>query len=154
MYSNGDLEAKSAAMYRIAKKGDDYMKYVVVTETSVNGERMNDVVGDKVYKSMGWARREAKKINDAFFSKTEKGIKKTAYVMPVVRPATYEEAKREYCRSNPVWVDGEYGKVKLFPSGCYGSHAPASELFHRGVDDIVGWWMDHTEVNYYVTEED
>lgn len=130
------------------------MRYVVVTETSVNGKRMNDIVSEKIYKSMGWARREAQKINDAFFNSPKKEIKKTAYVMPVVRPATYEEAKNAYCHSRSVWVDGEYGKVKLFPSGCYGSHAPASELFHRSVDDIVGWWMDHTEVNYYVTEED
>lgn len=130
------------------------MKYVVVTETSVNGKRMNDVVGDKVYKSMGWARREARKINDAFFNRTEKEIEKTAYVMPVVRPATYEEAKTAYCHSRSVWVDGEYGKVKLFPSGSYGSHAPAIELFHRSVDDIVGWQLNHSKVKYYVVEED
>lgn len=118
--------------------------YQVIIRTWVDGERQMDSVYTKMYAKRGFAERKAKELT------WEKGdVRREGYVRPVLKMVTKEEAKKAYCHSKHVYVDWEYGQELLTPSGWYGSHAPAEELFYRGVDNLVGYgkW---NEVNYYV----
>lgn len=116
--------------------------YQVVIKTFVNDERQMDTVYPKVYKNRGWAERKAKELR-----KSKDVV--YVYVRGCLHPVSKEEAKSAYCHCRPVWVDGQYGQEKIRPSGEYGSHAPAEELFHTSVDAAIGWWK-HGDTTYYV----
>lgn len=121
--------------------------YQVIIRTWVDGERQMDSVYTKMYAKRGFAERKAKEYIREY--RTDHHVKQEAYVRPVLKMVTKEEAKRAYCRDKSVYVGNKYGQELLTPSGWYGSHAPAEELFYRGVDNLVGYgkW---NEVNYYV----
>ena len=58
--------------------------------------------------------------------------------------------KEAYCQGMRIWVDGKYGQIRLPNSWEYGSHAPASELFNRSVEQVVGYGY---KGNFYVEDE-
>lgn len=116
--------------------------YQVIMKIFSNGKRDVDSISSNIYLKRGWAERAAKRLtvkNGAFERK--------CYVRGLLRPVTMDEAKSAYCKSKNVWVDGTYGQEKLMSSGCYGSHAPAEELFHRS----VGYGY---KGGYYLEDED
>ena len=124
--------------------------YQIVTETYVDGKREMDSIYTKTYISRAWAERNAR--GSSYTVKTEDGrtIKRRAYVRPVLNPVTKEEAKAAYCKSENVYVDGEYGQTMLTPSGHYGSHAPSDVLFYRSIEQNAGCDYDG---NFYVEFE-
>lgn len=107
--------------------------YQVVIETKVDGKREIDSVLSNVYKVHGFAVRKAKEYNGSYDT-SEHHIERKAYVRKVLKVVDKETAKENYCKNRNVYVDGEYGVVKIRESGNYGSHAPIEELFYRGFD--------------------
>jgi len=78
----------------------------------------------------------------------------------VLTRVTQEEALKHYCHGVAVFVDytenvkegdanlSVHKKEQLTPSGDYGSHATAEELFHRSVSAIFGY-SNNTEKKFY-----
>lgn len=121
--------------------------YQVIIRTWVDGERQTDSVYTKMYAKRGFAERKAKEYIREY--RTDHHVKQEAYVRPVLKMVTKEEAKRAYCQDKPVYVDNKYGQELLTPSGWYGSHAPEEELFYRSVNAEIGW-TKKGNTNYYV----
>lgn len=126
--------------------------YQIVTETRVNGKREMDSIYTKIYIRKGAAERNAK--GSCYSHRTDDGkiVDRKSYVRGLLRPVTENEAKDAYCKGKRIWIDGEYGQVKITPSYEYGSHAPAEELFYRGVCHCRGYYMEY-DGNYYIEDE-
>jgi len=127
--------------------------YQIITQTWINEKRQMDSVGAKIYKKRGFAERKAKEIEIDYITSRDHHIVRKSYVRKTLIPVTEERAKKMYCRSHNVYVDGEYGKELVTPAGWYGSHAPAAELFYRGINHCRGYYKEY-DGNYYIEDED
>lgn len=127
--------------------------YQIITQTWINGERKPDSVGQKFYKKKGFAERKAKELATDIITMKGHHIVTKHYVRKELCPVTEEFAKIMYCKSCNVYVDGEYGIELLTPSGWYGSHAPALELFYRGANHCRGYYKEY-DGEYYVECDD
>lgn len=125
--------------------------YQVITEIIVDGKREMDSIFPKVYVRKKAAERNA--TSHTGVRNDGKKIETKCYVRGFLHPTTEQEAKDAYCKGKSVWVDGEYGQVKVTPSWEYGSHASKSELFYRGVYHCRGYYCDDYKGNYYIEEE-
>ena len=124
--------------------------YQIVTEIRVNGKREMDSIFPKIYVRKRAAERNAKGSSFTSVASDGRTIETKCYVRGLLRPVTKEEAKDAYCKCKRIWIDGKYGHVQLTPSGHYGSHAPAWELFYRSVEQSGGYYY---EGNYYIEED-
>lgn len=126
--------------------------FQIVTETRVNGKREADSVYSKVYVRKGAAERNARSSYGSRRTDDGKIVEWKSYVRGFLRPVTENEAKVAYCKGSRIWVDGEYGQTRVPASWEYGSHAPAAELFYRGVCHCRGHYMEY-DGNYYIEDE-
>ena len=124
--------------------------FQIITETYIDGERQIDMVYSKIYKRLGAATRNVK--GSSYVTNTDDGrrIERIAYVRGFLNPVDADEAKEAYVRCRRIWIDSKYGKIRLMNSWEYGSHAPASELFWRSVEQVGGYGYDS---NFYVEDE-
>ncbi len=122
--------------------------YQIITQTWINGDRKADSIYPKVYAKKGFAERRAKSLE---FKSDH--ITKKAYARKLPIWVSEEKAKEVYCKGRNVYVDGNYGIELLTPAGWYGSHAPATELFYRGVNHCCGYYKQY-DGNYYIEDED
>ena len=124
--------------------------YQVITQVYVNGTRQQDEVFNKIYKRLNWARRQATEKTETTSADGRK-IEFRSYVRGVLNPVSREEAKSAYVKCKRIWIDNEFGQVKIPNSWEYGSHAPAEELFGRSVSKCGGYWDNG---NFYIEDED
>ena len=126
--------------------------YEVIVEINMDGKKIGEMKCEKPYLKKGYAERKAKKLTGTVYDTNLGKLDRRGYVRGVLHQVTEEEAKRFYCKNKDVWVDGKYGQVRLTPSGDYGSHASAAELFYRSIHQTQEFYCDY-KGNYYIEED-
>lgn len=121
--------------------------YQVVTEMWIDGKREMDSICTKIYVRKRWAERQAHENTGVFKICDDRLMEKKSYVRGMLRPVSMLEARSAYCKCRRIWIDGDYGQIKIPNSWEYGSHASAEELFHRSVNQSGGYGYNG---NYYI----
>lgn len=102
-----------------------------------------DSVYHKKYARKGNAEKVAKTLEREYQTPTGEYIRQYAIVRKTLMECPEHMAKEAYCNGYHVYVRSEYGIDQIPPTWTYGSHAPARQLFYRGINTIVGWWNNY-----------
>ena len=129
------------------------MGYQVIVELIKDGVKIGSLMCRKTYKKKGFATRKANSYMGVVYDNFGNEIIRRAYVRGTLTKVTEDEAKTAYCKGKRIWVDTPSGQERIRNSWEYGSHAPATELFYRGVYHSDDYYHEYNG-NYYVEYED